>query len=108
MHETFIFHSPEDSVTVVTLYHLARRSEPGDQIRWKGEKSSVDKPHPRTVKRVIHAEGYITVEAEGPQGAPSRFRVEENDTSEAWFGSNEKPMGSVEVAELVDRNISTE
>jgi hypothetical protein len=93
---------------MVTLYQLAQKTEPGDRIRWVGEDSDVEKPKPRTVRRVILAEGYIVVEAEGPGDGQARLRVEEDGTSEAWYGGDEESMGPVEKAELVDKDKSTE
>ena len=93
---------------MVTLYQLAKQTKPRDRIRWRGVNSDVEKPKPRTVRRVILGEEYVIVEAEGPNGGHARFRAEKGGTSEAWFGKNEESMGAVDKAELVDRDIYTE
>lgn len=57
---------------------------------------------------MILATNYTVIEAEGPDGGQACFRVEEDGTSEAWYGEDEESMGSVAKAELVDKDISTE
>lgn len=91
----------------MSLYQLAIKTEPGDRIRWRGRDSKVNKPEPRTVKRVVYTEEYAIVEAKGPQGGYARFRVEKDGNSEAGYGDDEESMGSVEIAELVDKEIFT-
>ena len=94
---------------MVTLYQLATQVEVGDEIRWRGEETDVEKPRPRTVTSVDHGDGSITVEAKGPQGGQAKFRIDESGNSQAWYGKheNEDNMGAVDKAELVDKGIST-
>lgn len=90
---------------MATLFELAQQTEPGDNIKWVGEKSDVDDPRPRTVTRVILEIGRITIEAEGPRGADVQFEVEKHGPSKATYqGQNQ---GEVDWAELVDKGIST-
>lgn len=57
---------------------------------------------------MILAEGYTVIEADGPDDGQARFRVEEDGSSEAWYGEDEESMGPVAKAELVDKDLSTE
>lgn len=90
---------------MATLYELAQQTEPGDKIKWVGEKTDVENPRPRKVTRVILEIDRITVEAEGPEDADVQFEVERPRTSKAKY--QDRDQGEVEWAELVDKNIST-
>lgn len=93
------------------LYQLAKQTEVGDKIRWKGEKTDVKKPRPRTITSVHYGSESITVEADGPQGGQYGFRVNEEGESEAWFldtDSGRRSQGPIDKAELVEKEIFTE
>ena len=92
---------------MVTLYSLAKQTEIGDKLRWRAKKSDVVKPEPRTVTSVEKTEERIAIEAKGPQEGQAGFFVTESGTSRAWYGSKKREMGSVDRAELVEKEIAT-
>jgi hypothetical protein len=85
------------------LYEFADDLQAGDEIRWDGEKSDHETTRPRTVRRVLRTEQAIVVLADGPEGGRAGFCVDEDNSSRAWYGKDERrDMGSVENRDPVD------
>ena len=90
---------------MTTVWEVASEAEEGDRIKWVGDDADVDNPEASTVTRVLHEDGMLTVEADGPRGADVCFWVKEDGTSKVLYEGN--GQGPVDAVELPNKNIGT-
>lgn len=82
------------------LLSLAQRLRPGDNLRWKGEKSDSVRQYPKTVQQVEQTRNTVSVEGVGAEGEKDvGFSVKANGTTQVTYGG--RNVGSIVQLQLI-------
>lgn len=80
------------------LFQKAASVRPGHEVRWLGEKSDVDSPRNRTVRRVELRRQSVEIVADGPETDKiAQCEIHRDGSSTVYYGTDdERNMGKID------------